>query len=88
MARNTRSESAEQERQAACLVLLRDFICGRALASARSPNPTLRFCANMLALENLLLPRFADDELGQLVITPAWPLVRNWIQANSTDSAK
>ncbi len=58
-----------------CLLILRGHIDRIALSHARHRNPALRFYADMLLLRQQLFPAFATEELGVLIIWPAYRLV-------------
>ena len=88
MVENWRSVIAEplsdDEKQNACLAILRDYVGRMALSHCRKPNPTLRFWAEMFLLNELLVPGpGCNDELGRLAIHPAFRLVCRWVGSNA-----
>jgi hypothetical protein len=75
---------SDEEKQDACLSMLRNYIGHLALSCARKPNPTLRFWADMFLLKERLASGLRiRDELGRLAIEPAFRLVKSWVQSNA-----
>ena len=66
-----------------CFWILCNYIDRIALSRARQPNPVLRFYADMLVLRQQLYPAFANDELGETVILPAYRMVDRWVRSNT-----
>jgi hypothetical protein len=66
--------------------LLREFIDGMAWTRRHGLNIPLRFYADMLVLEDLLRPRFATDELGEIAIWPGHALVKEWLDEHCSGS--
>jgi hypothetical protein len=73
---------AAQEKQDACLAVLRRYINRIALSHARHVKPALRFYVDMLRLQTLLTPRGYVDELRALAVAPAYFVVSDWIREN------
>src|SRR5262249_43820316 len=69
---------SKEAKQAECMSLLREFIDGMAWTRRYGFNIPLRFYTDMLMLEDLLRPRFATDELGEIAIWPGYALVKEW----------
>ena len=74
---------SKEAKRAECMSLLRGFIDSIAWSRIRGPNRPLRFYADMMALHDLLRPRFATDELGEVAIWPAYALVKNWLDEHT-----
>ncbi|HTV36466.1 MAG TPA: hypothetical protein VMF12_08535 [Xanthobacteraceae bacterium] len=74
---------SDEEKQEACFDVLRRYIEQKAISCARHPNPCTCFYAVMLSLRGNLMPRFARDEFGKLVILPMWRLVEDWVRRNA-----
>lgn len=74
----------ESEKVAACGAILASFIERKVLLAMRSPNPAIRFYANMVSLEKSVRPYgFRQDDLVKLAIAPAHHVVRKWVDANT-----
>jgi hypothetical protein len=74
---------SSEEKQPACMVLLREFIDSIASTRVRGANRPLRFHADMLVLEELLRPGLGGDELFHVAIIPGYKLVKEWIDQHS-----
>jgi hypothetical protein len=68
----------DEEKQEACLALLRNHVGRRALAHVRDVSP-LPFYAEMLCLRDRLRPMFANDDLGRIAIWPLFRAVDDWV---------
>jgi hypothetical protein len=77
---------SKEAKQAECMSLLREFIDGMAWTRRYGFNIPLRFYADMLVLEDLLRPRFATDELGEIAIWPGHALVKEWLDEHCSGS--
>src|ERR1700683_5565332 len=75
---------SDEEKQDACLSMLKYYIGRLAVSRARGPNPTLRFWADMFLLKERLASGLRiRGELGTLAIDPAFRLVKGWVQSNA-----
>jgi hypothetical protein len=74
---------SKEAKQAECMAVLREFIDSVAWKRIRGTNRPLRFYADMLALQQLLRPTMATDELGEVAIRPAYRLVNDWLEEHS-----
>jgi hypothetical protein len=78
------SDLPDAEKTEACLSILREFVGDLAIASARAPNPRLRFYSYMTVLGLDVRPGVrSGDELGKLAIYPAYELVARWLSSHA-----
>ena len=77
-----RQPLSAQEKQDACIAVLRRHINRKALSRAWHRNPALRFCADMLLLQADLQPYGQLDDLCELAVSPAHFLAQDWIMEN------
>jgi len=74
---------SKEAKQAECMAVFRDYVDSIAWTRIRGTNRPLRFYADMLVLQHLLNPMFANDELGEVAIRPAFGLVNDWLDQRS-----
>jgi hypothetical protein len=70
----------------ACVALLRHYVDALADARVKQNNPTLRFYADMAALDGQLISSSfsgSNAHLRPIAIWPALRLVRDWLQSHA-----
>jgi RimJ/RimL family protein N-acetyltransferase len=74
---------ADESKTEECLTELRRLMARRAVFRFGQANPSLRFYADMIVLNDCLKFRSASDDFGKLALLPANELVRDWVRKHS-----